>query len=252
MHMALLIIFMINLCSANEDWINQQNRVFIEDRIQYWGTGIDTQEDIALFKAKGMALKSIGEECGGFYSKDIVIRKLKVLKEMQNFRAFVHADIPYVSCSYSKTPMAKTNKDLENPKFVEAQKLYDSLLIEQYRQRSNVRRDSKAKEEILSHIKSFTKENDKKLLALDKRLTDLEVRPPQQINQTIIKQTYQMTPSQTSYKECMDEYYDLLDEAHRESLNNEGMHKGNLAYGNARNLSNKAMRKEWKCKEYQK
>ena len=165
--MALLIIFMINLCSANEDWINQQNRVFIEDRIQYWGTGIDTQEDIALFKAKGMALKSIGEE-------------------------------------------------------------------------------------ILSHIKSFTKENDKKLLALDKRLTDLEVRPPQQINQTIIKQTYQMTPSQTSYKECMDEYYDLLDEAHRESLNNEGMHKGNLAYGNARNLSNKAMRKEWKCKEYQK
>jgi hypothetical protein len=242
----LILLPLLSFCWADDAWIHQQNRQFIEDRIQYWGTGHDAHEDLAIFKAKGMAIKSIGEECGGYYSKDIVIRRLKILKEASGFRVYVHADIPYVSCNYSKTPMAKSNNDLENPKIVEAQKLYDSLLLAQY--------NKKPTQEVIEHIKKLTKQNDQKLNALDKRLSDLEARPPTTINQTVIQHNtnYQMPPSETSYKECMDDYGDLLDDAHREALNNEGMHKGNLAFGKARDLYNKAERKKWSCQKYKK
>lgn len=242
--MTLLLLLLIPHSWASDDWIHQQNRQFVEDRIQYWGTGFHHQEDIAIFKAKGMAIKSIGEECGGFYSKDIVIRRQKIIKEASGSRVFVHADIPYVSCNYSKTPMAKENKHLENPKIVEAQRLYDSLLLNQYNKKPDT--------EVIEHIKKLSKQNDQKFNALDKRLTDLEARPQGTVNQTLIQHNYQMTPSESSYKECMDEYYELMSDAQRESLNNEGMHKGNLAHGNARDMYNKAMRKEWKCQEYRK
>lgn len=242
MQVTFLLLCLIPLSWASDDWIHQQNRQFVEDRIQYWGTGFHLQEDIAIFKAKGMAIKSIGEECGGFYSKDIVIRRQKIFKEATGSRVFVHADIPYVSCNYSKTPMAKENKDLENPKFVEAQKLYDSLLLNQY--------NNKPTQDVIEHIKKLTRQNDQKINAIDKRLTDLEARPAGAINQTVIQHNYQMTASESSYKECMDEYYELMEDARRESLDNPGMHKGNLAYGKARDMYNKAMRKEWKCNEY--
>jgi hypothetical protein len=229
--------------ASSNNWIEQQNRVFIEDRIQYWGTGADASEEIAMFKAKGMAIKLIGEECGGFFSKEIVIRRQKIVKENYSYRAYVHADIPYVSCNYSKTPMAKNNPDLENSSIVESQKLYSSLLEKQF-QKMDEKEIGLFKKEIIEYLNKTNQENTKNLIQLEQRVKTLESEP-KTINQTIIQQNYQMTPSESAYKECMDDYQDLMDDAQHAAMKNRI--PGNLAEGKAARIYNKAQVKRIKC-----
>jgi|GEM_PF-5235497 len=246
-----ILIFSYALAQANtkvgEGWIHQQNRSFIEDRIQYWGTGKDLVEELALFKAKGMAIKSISEECGGFYSKDIVIRRQKIEKEEGYFRAYVHADIPYVSCNYSKTPMAKSDPNLENKAIVGSQKLYDSLIQDQYSQRGH--ESDVLRADILKHIKQTNQVNQKKISTLEDRIKNLESRPSK-TNQTIIQNHYQLSPSESSYQLCMEEYQELMDDAKYAAR--KSRIPGNLAEGRAARIYMKSQKKLEKCRKMKK
>jgi hypothetical protein len=129
------------------EWVNHPGRQVIAGDIVHWGTGDAATPDVAVFKARHMAIKTLMEECGGVASKDIIPRKQYVESEPGYYRAFALVSIEFDSCDRAKGPRGKR---FENPEIVEDQRLYQRLVF------GNSEDQARALQEIERSIKDDT------------------------------------------------------------------------------------------------
>ncbi len=123
----LLAVFLVSICSWAEspEWIKQTGRQVISGDIIHWGTGSDSSPDIAIFKARQMAIKTMIEECGGV-AISIIPRKQYVESDRSFFTAYALVSLDFQSCEDAKGP---NGKKLENPEIREAQNTYKKIIF---------------------------------------------------------------------------------------------------------------------------
>jgi hypothetical protein len=138
------------------DWTFQTNRQVLGGDIIQWGTGSAKSPEVALFKARQMAIKTLIEECGGIANKDIIPRKQYVEDET----AYATVSLSFDSCEQAK----RGDKRLENPKIVEEQKLYDRLL--------GMNEPSEAESQILKYVQSQNQDLRDDITRLNHRIDD--------------------------------------------------------------------------------
>lgn len=124
----LILISISQTCFSQErpEWISQPNRVVLGGDILHWGGSRDVSEQVAMFKAKQMAIKSLLQECGGIAHKDIVPWD-NYVERLDNgeFTVYARVGLSFESCQEAKGPNAKK---YENKEIAESQKLYSKLL----------------------------------------------------------------------------------------------------------------------------
>lgn len=108
------------------EWTQDSGRQVVGGDIVHWGTGDAETSEIAVFKARHMAIKTLLEECGGIANKYIVPRKQHVESSVSGYRAWALVSLDFPACEAAKKPGAHR---LENSKIAEGQKLYDRLLM---------------------------------------------------------------------------------------------------------------------------
>lgn len=110
---------------ARPEWVDQSNRQVIGGDILHWGTGVDASAQVAVFKAKQMAIKALMEECGGVAHKDIIPWDKHVEQTREGYRAWTRVGLAFDSCDQAK---GRNGKRYENPEIVRSQELYTKLL----------------------------------------------------------------------------------------------------------------------------
>jgi hypothetical protein len=110
---------------ARPDWVHHSERQVMGGDIIHWGTGEAETAEIALFKARQMAIQAMVEECGGVANKNIIPRKQYADSEGGSYRAFATVSLDFQSCEAARERDGKT---LENPKTAEEQSLYQKML----------------------------------------------------------------------------------------------------------------------------
>lgn len=126
MRIAGILLLVSNAASAGApEWVNHSERQVLGGDIVHWGTGDAATPDVAVFKARHMAIKTLVEECGGVASKDIIPRKQYVGSTESGYRAFALVSIDFSACDDAKV----SKKHSQNPEIVEGQKLYQKLVF---------------------------------------------------------------------------------------------------------------------------
>jgi hypothetical protein len=249
----LLVVLIINVSlpaigSTSElpEWAKSQDRLIDGNEISHWGTGIGTSQEIAAFKAEFMAIRSVVQECGGYASKGIYVGK-KILQQngADIFVAYARAYIPFVECDYNKTPAAKTNKDLVNPKLIEGTALYNKYIQKSYESKDETGKLKQLEFSIGKFLKKFEEENGKRLESLEKEVNSL--KNLSRGHTTIIQKNVHLHGDKAKYEECMEDYYELLSRAERGSSKNQGKDHGNLFGEHSRETYNEAVRKKYRC-----
>lgn len=124
----LILLLIDQTCFAQDrpEWISQPNRVILGGDILHWGGSRDASEQVAMFKAKQMAIKSLLQECGGVAHKDIVPWDNYVERLAGGeFTVYARVGLSFESCQEAKGPNAKK---YENQEIVKSQELYNKLL----------------------------------------------------------------------------------------------------------------------------
>jgi hypothetical protein len=232
----------LNAKSAPE-WLTNQSRIIVGEDISHWGTGLGKTPEIALFKAEFMAIRSITKECGGYTSKGIYIPKKHVKPHGKVYLGFARANISFAECDYDKTPMAKTNKDLNNPYLDKGLKLYDKLIDDEFNKKKNIK---ETMNKVLEFLKIKNKEQDSRLKTIENEIQKLKNKP---INQNIIinRNEIHIHGTKAKYAECLQEYDEIMYEAQQKSYKNKI--PGNLVGENSRSTYNKAQRKLYICNQ---
>lgn len=245
MRRILLLIFLISLNAiAIPKWAENSKRQIEDENISHWGLGIDKNPDVAMFKAQFSAMDSLINECGGYANKDIIITHKHIENNNGLYNAYSRARIPYVSCYYSRTPMAKDNKDLENPQLKKGMKLYYGLIEENFKKKKeNKSQDNKKLiSKVTSYFNEFKKQTNNRLNKLEKDVESL-ANKPQEV--TIIQKNITMNASETKFRECMEDYDELMREAQHKAM--KARIPGNLADPVASRYFNRAQRKLYRC-----
>lgn len=125
----ILILSSTTAWSRTPDWVQHTERQVIAGDIVHWGTGDASTSDVALFKARHMAIKTLIEECGGVANKEIIPRKQYVETDGQTYRAYALVSLDFESCQEAK---GRYGKKFENPELVDAQKLYRKLVFAEH------------------------------------------------------------------------------------------------------------------------
>jgi hypothetical protein len=106
-------------------WTRHTERQIIGSDIVHWGTGEADSSDVALFKARQMAIKALIEECGGIANKDIIPRKQYVESKAGTNVGYALVSLDFDSCQSGK---GKDAKNLQNPEIMKEQAMYDKLI----------------------------------------------------------------------------------------------------------------------------
>jgi hypothetical protein len=244
----LLLLFYTNAWGEERlpSWAKDQDRKLINEDISHWGTGLGQTPELALFKAEFMAVRSISKECGGFASKGIYIPKKYVTKHQSKYVAYARANIPFPECDYNKTPMAKSNKELENSYLKKGLGLYDKLIKESFERKTDKPKQDTMKV-VLDYLKIKNKEQDSRITAIEEQIRLMQVPSKTVQNITINKREIHLHGTEAKYQECMQEYDDIMYEAQQQSYKNKV--PGNLVGKNSINTYNKAQRKLYKCNQ---
>jgi hypothetical protein len=129
MNMKAVVILILSSTTAwaqAPEWISHTERQVIGGDIVHWGTGSAATSDVALFKARHMAIKTLIEECGGVANKEIIPRKQYVETGLDGYRAYALVSIDFESCQAAK---GRDGQKMENPEIAREQKLYDKLVF---------------------------------------------------------------------------------------------------------------------------
>jgi hypothetical protein len=111
-------------------WIYDTSRRMVGEDIVHWGTGEDTTADLALFRARHAAIKSLTEECGGIVNVDLIPRKQYATIENDKYRAYALVSLDFSSCNYAKTTDGQSQRaKIENKTTLEAQRAYEKMLL---------------------------------------------------------------------------------------------------------------------------
>lgn len=123
-----LVGFPVLAFANSPEWINQSHRQVIGGDIVTWGTGEGSTSEIAQFKARHMAIKSIVDECG-IAHKDIIPWNNHVELSGNGYRAFAQISLTFQSCEEAKRAKTDVQKQaLENPKLAQGQRIYLSFI----------------------------------------------------------------------------------------------------------------------------
>jgi hypothetical protein len=157
-------------------WAKNQSRMIVGENITYWGTGLGSSPEIALFKAEFMSIRGIKSECGGYASKGISIPKRIVTLHSDRYVAYVRGSIPFSECDYNKTPMAKTNKNLKNQYFEDGLVLYNKLITNEFEKKNDKKETDKIKKRVANFLKINNQEQESRLKAIESELRELKKR----------------------------------------------------------------------------
>jgi hypothetical protein len=124
--LAFLILVSSSAWAEAPEWVNHSGRQVIGGDIVHWGTGDAATPDVAVFKARHMAIKTLIEECGGVASKEIIPRKQYVDLVGRVYRAAATVSIEFSACDAAK---GRNGKRFENPEIASEQKLYNRLVF---------------------------------------------------------------------------------------------------------------------------
>lgn len=157
------------LHADDDSWIYHSERQVIGGDIIHWGTGVGESPEVALFKARHMAIKSIMEECGGFAHSDIIPRRQKVDISGGEYKAYAQADISFASCDEAKRGHGK-----QNPKIVEGQKIYDQAISRKLMPKEDPKDDVELIEKMHAFMRNERDGYNHRIGALQNRISELE------------------------------------------------------------------------------
>ena len=235
----ILCMLSISTFAGDKDWVNKPSRVIVGGDLLHWGAGVSDKQEIALFKAESMALRSAVLECG-FPHKDMKVWERQVDFINNQYKAYVRGGISIHECERMKRVKNKEKKRLTNNKLKKSLLLYDNYL----------------KAELLP--KPDTKELDKQIITdikgdinnLQSKVEKLEARPAGKttVHQTVQVQEIKVYGDAAKQQECFLDYRSLMDDANAEAMETSEP-AGNLANGPANRIYNKAQRKLRQCSE---
>jgi hypothetical protein len=230
-----LMILSLSVQAEQPEWTLNTNRQVINDSIVQYGKSWSDSSVMAQFQAEQMAIKSLVDECGGFYHKSIIVRKKYSESYKNGFTAYVQASIDYSSCEYGKTPHAKTNKDVESPTIKESQLLYMKSLTA----------DPDLKQEIINDLNRQNLANQEHINSIEKQVDELRELKNKNIQANVVVTNVTINGTAAKKQECLEQYKELMRDAQIEAMDN----GGNLAAGSAAPIYNKAMVKFYNCQK---
>jgi len=226
---------------AQPDWVTDTKRRVIGGDIIHWGTGRSSTSEIALFKARHMAIKAILEECGGFAHKEIVPEKRYVEKDIAgDYVAYAKVFISKQSCSYGQDKYP--SKDMENKKILEGQKFYDQLLGNTTPQEEEEIRKwiLEENDRLWSSVKSEHDSTQEQINYLKQELKMLKASIKLQKRPVMPLRVPATTPMKAM---CWKKYQTLIDQAMMDAA----PYGANLAHPAARPMFNAAQREKQIC-----
>lgn len=235
---SLLLLVPAIAFSGTPEWTQVTQREVIGGDIVHWGTGEADSQEIALFKAKHMAIRSIMEECGGFASKEIIPRKQHVEPTEKGYRAYAKVSIEWTACDRAKRP----GKDQENLKIVEGQKLYDEIL---HGKALSPEQKALASKDIDEQLREVVRsEQDPITQAIGSLRNEIDILKQKVSQPKVIEQVrYPAVDSQK--KVCWDEYNGMMTQLTMDA----GDYNGNMAAPELQREFNAAMRKKTICEK---
>lgn len=241
------VIFLIMVNPADgkvaPEWVSQTHRQVVNGDIVHWGTGDGQTSEVALFKARHMAIGTLMEECGGLANKEIIPRKQHIESTPDGYRAYSLVSLDWDSCNQAKEPVAKQHPELfENQKTKEGQALYHQLLGG----KAGVNDPSERTSEVEKRIKEFLlQEADirtDELGILKEQIHRLEMAVRQNQNPAPVIPI--KLPSMTSQKaQCQAEYQNMMGNLTMQAAD----YNGNMAAPEMSREFGRAMQKKNIC-----
>lgn len=240
MRYTLFLIFISLTAFAQPKWIKDTKRHVRGGDIIHWGTGSDLNSpEIALFKARHMAIQTILEECGGFAHKEIVPEKRYVEKRGTFHVAWAKVYISLNACRYSRK---NPSKKMENKEIVKGQRFYNKLIGNATSQeRENIQKwVLKEQDKIWSNVKAEHDSTQEQISALKEELKILKANIKLQKRPEVPLRV----PAQNSMKEsCWQEYNMMMAQARMDAA----PYGANLAHPASRQAFNRAQMKGTIC-----
>jgi regulator of replication initiation timing len=198
-----LFLLMVSLTANAQppEWTQETGRRVLGGDILHWGTGTSDTPEIALFKARQMAIQALMEECGGVASQEIVPRQQHVEPTGSGYTAFARASLEYDACERAKRGRAK-----ENPKIADAQKLYKELLFGKTSETETKVRELLGAE--LDTIRSMTSSTMDEVGTLRKEVERLQLM----VKQPVVQEQVTLPATDSQKKVCWEEYSELQQE----------------------------------------
>lgn len=218
------ILILSSTCSwaGAPEWVSQTGRQVIAGDIVHWGTGDAATPDVALFKARQMAIKTLIEECGGVANKEIIPRKQYVESEGDTYRAYSLVSLDFESCQAAKS---RDGKKLENPEIVEAQKLYRKLVFAE-QQSSDTSILVEIEHSIRDDMRNTESEHKAEIQRLSDDISSLKEGMASQVQPVTIQVQTAKLPATSSMKlYCQSQYQAMMNTLSARSI----PYNGNMA-----------------------
>jgi len=245
-----IVLMLVSLTAyAQPSWIHDTQRRVIGGDIIHWGTGQADTSEVALFKARHMAIKAILEECGGFAHKSIVPKQRHVEQHGSGFIAYAKVYIPAIACDYGK--QGHQNSGRENQRIVTGQEFYDQLMGNNHHQRYAAAKKVEARiygwiqklnDDFYENVKAEHDATQQQLNALKRELELL--RGEMDIKRNPIVEAPGRIPSSSAMKQhCWAEYRDINNYVRMKA----SAYYMNMAHPNVREYFNQAEMKKASC-----
>lgn len=232
--MLLVMLVSVTAYAQAPDWTRDSERHVYGGDIVHWGTGEAPTPEVALFKARHMAIKALVEECGGVANKDIIPRKQYVETILGGYRAFATASLVFESCDYAKTKQG--SEALVNPKIAEGQKLYDELL---HGVKTEAKADVNIEDRIRDYMKAGQSSREQEIGELRNEIEKMKIM----IHQPIVQEQVVLPATDSMKKVCWTEYTQMQDSLTLAAAD----HHGNMADPSTVGQLNQLERKKNLC-----
>lgn len=214
------------------DWTRDSQRHVEGGDIIQWGTGEAPTREVALFKAKQMAVRALVQECGGIANKEIIPEKQYVEEKLGSFKAFATMSLGLTECIVTRRErLPEGKKSHENPKLAEEQRMYDQLL--------HGKDDGALESRIRDYVNANVSSHDQEVGYLQNQINQLKTM----ITQPRAVEEVRMPASDSQKKMCWSEYEQMQNELTQDAAE----YGGNMASPELSRNFNKLERKRHLC-----